>query len=57
VKGIHAAHTQMLSGRTEYVLVGAIPGQALCGRALTMTASTWPRAANGTVMATTMRDC
>lgn len=49
--------TQVLSGQMQYALAGTIPGRAFCGGTVTMEVSSQPRAANGTVTATTMQAC
>lgn len=56
-KSAGGKHTQVLSGQLQYALAGTIPGRAFCGGSVTMEVSTRPRAANGTVTATTTQAC
>jgi len=51
------AKSEVLSGQTEYAIVGLIPAQPNCGGTVTMTAATYPTAGNGTAYATSHPSC
>ena len=55
--GAPVTKSEVLSGQTEYAIVGLIPAQPYCGGTVTMTAATYPMASNGTAYATSRPSC
>lgn len=55
--GAPVTKSEVLSGQTEYAIVGLIPAQPYCGGSVTMTAATYPMAGNGTASATSRPSC
>lgn len=55
--GAPVTKSEVLSGQTEYAIVGLIPAQPYCGGTVTMTAATYPMAGNGTAYATSRPSC
>ena len=55
--GAPVTRSEVLSGQTEYAIVGLIPSQAYCGGTVTMTAGTFPAADSGPASATSRPSC